>query len=85
MAKQLLHTLALLKLGDRKMSAGQRNELFRALVKRITPQDDTLRVCEVELNASIAPQLIEAPAPARTENLSPARCGPRRRRWSGPA
>lgn len=69
-AKQVLHHLAVLKLGDRKLSAVQRDELFRALVRRITPQDETLRVCEIELNANIAPRLVEAPVCTWTENLS---------------
>ena len=58
--QQLVHNLAMLRLGDRKLSEEQRRGLFRTLVKRVSPQDETLQVCEIELNAGIAPQLVEA-------------------------
>lgn len=74
-AKQVLHNLSVLKLGERKLSETQRRDLFRALVRRISPQDETLRVCEVELNAEIAPQLVEAGQPCmRFQNTTSSRC-----------
>jgi len=47
--RQVIQNLAVLKLGEKKMSRDQRSRLFHALVKRVVPKDPTLRVIHIDL------------------------------------
>lgn len=46
---QLIQNLALLKLGEKKLTQDQRSKLFHALVKRVVPKDAGLSELEIEL------------------------------------
>ncbi len=74
LAKRVLSDLATLRLGERKFSNNQRATLFRGIVRKITPNDGTLRVCEFQLNCKLAPVLVEnafsVKKTTRTEDLT---------------
>ena len=48
-AMQVIQNLAILKLGEKKMSRDQRSRLFHALVKRVVPKDNDFKRVEIEL------------------------------------
>ncbi len=48
---QLIHNLATLKLGEKKLSREQRSRLFHSVVRRVVPKDMKMKRVEIELYA----------------------------------
>ncbi len=48
-ARQVIQNLALLRLGEKKLSRDQRSRLFHALVRRVVPENMELTQIEIEL------------------------------------
>lgn len=63
--KSIIKRLAVLKVGSAKMTKEQRVCFFRSLVVKITPNDETLRVCKFELALDIPAKWIENPIKRR--------------------
>lgn len=57
--QKLVERLAVIQVGARKLSRPQQIEFLRSIVARITPCDETLRVCKYEFSLSIAPKWAE--------------------------
>jgi site-specific DNA recombinase len=59
--RQVVQQLALLKLGEKKLSRDQRSRLFHALVRRVVPNDEQLSRVDIELYAKERDSEIMAP------------------------
>jgi len=73
--RQVIENLAMLKLGEKKLSRDQRSRLFHALVKRVVPRRADLKHVDIELYVTVAQETenvrLEEPAPRdQTEPIS---------------
>lgn len=59
---QVIQNLALLKLGEKKLTQEQRSRLFRALVKRVVPKDADLTEVEIDLYVTPESGVLQTPA-----------------------
>ena len=55
-ARQVIDNLAVLKLGDKKLSLDQRSRLFHAAAKRVVPRDMSLSRVNIELYVTLPPK-----------------------------
>jgi len=62
---QVIHNLAILKLGQKKLSSEQRSRLFRSVVRRVVPRDMDLKAVEIELCVQPEERVLAAPEDRR--------------------
>ncbi|MDM8004611.1 MAG: recombinase family protein [Phycisphaerae bacterium] len=59
---QVIQNLAMLKLGEKKLTQEQRSRLFHALVKRVVPRDAELTEVEIDLYVTPESGVLQTPA-----------------------
>ena len=72
-ARQVIDNLAVLKLGDQKLSRDQRSRLFHAAVRRVVPRDMSLERLDIELfvQTPVTSQQSGMPVPSFDEDSAP--------------
>lgn len=55
-ARRVIHNLAILKLGEKKLSVAQRSQFFHAAVKSVVPRDMRLERMDIELYVKLPPK-----------------------------
>jgi len=62
---QVIHNLAILKLGEKKLSREQRSRLFHSIVRRVVPKDMKMKAVEIELYVQPEESSLAAPEERR--------------------